>query len=238
MEKILKIKLIDKHKTEGVLNTKKGNNSLIIFVHGLTGNRNEHIFFNAAKFFPEKKFDTFRFDLYSWPKDCRNLTECTIDTHATDLTTVINYFKNKYSKIFLVGHSLGGPSILFSDPSNVTAIVLWDPSFGIFHSFKDNLKFNKHINRYIMPWGIEVLLSSEMLNSWKKVDARMLKLFIKPTKVICAGKAKLWKIWKKELSNLKIKHDFFIIKNAGHCFDEEGAEEILFKETWKWFCRY
>ena len=37
---------------------------MIIFVHGFTGHQNEHIYYNAARFFPRKGFATFRFDLY------------------------------------------------------------------------------------------------------------------------------------------------------------------------------
>ena|GEM_PF-3254021 len=40
-------------------------------------------------------------------KTGRNLIDCTVKTHSTDLETVIKSFDNKYKEIYLVGHSLG-----------------------------------------------------------------------------------------------------------------------------------
>ena len=49
MEKEIKIKTPDKHIIYGTLNTsKKNSNILLIFVHGLTGHRDEHIFYNGC----------------------------------------------------------------------------------------------------------------------------------------------------------------------------------------------
>lgn len=235
MEKNLQIKTVDKHLIYGTLNDRAGNKNLIIFVHGLTGNKNEHLFYNAAKFFPKRGFNVFRFDLYSGEKQGRSLISCSLETHADDLSTVIRYFKNSFEKIFLVGHSLGGPSILFSDITPVDSIVLWDPSFDILSRIKKYLRINKKTKKYTLNWGIEYTLSAKMINSWKKIDDRMLKLFSKPTKIICAGQCWLYKIWQQKIPAVKVENEFLVVKNAGHCFDEEGTEEILFKETLKWF---
>lgn len=55
MQKEVRIKTTDKKTIFGTLDTPKGKSKgLIIFVHGLTGHHNEHIFFNAAKYFTKK----------------------------------------------------------------------------------------------------------------------------------------------------------------------------------------
>lgn len=55
MQKEVRIKTTDKKTIFGTLDTPEGKSKgLIIFVHGLTGHRNEHIFFNAAKYFTKK----------------------------------------------------------------------------------------------------------------------------------------------------------------------------------------
>ena len=98
MEKEIKIKTQDKHLIYGTLNFKVKSDELIIFVHGLTGNKNEHIFFNGSKFFNSNGYDTFRFDLYSDLNLGRTLLECTIDTHAEDVSTVLDYLAENIKK--------------------------------------------------------------------------------------------------------------------------------------------
>lgn len=59
MEKRIKLQTADNHIIYGTLNSVKSENSrLVIFVHGLTGNQNEHHYFNAVPFFTKNGFDT------------------------------------------------------------------------------------------------------------------------------------------------------------------------------------
>ena len=234
MEQNIHIQTQDNHTIYGLLNSSK-KDKLIIFVHGLTGHKNEHIFYNAAKFFSKNKFDTFRFDLYSGEKGARSLTECTIETHSQDITQVIDHFKKNYKKIHLVGHSLGGPSIILANIESAYSIALWDPSFNTFEGLRDDMTFNTKINKYILHWGTEYLLSKEMVESWKRFDERMLAKFSKPTKIICAGKGMLHERWRNKLHLISVNHEFVLIPEAGHCFDEENTEQELFNETLKWF---
>ena len=235
MEKNIQIETYDNHLIYGVLNSKKEASKLIIFVHGLTGHKNEHQFYNAAKFFPENGFATFRFDLYSGEKNGRTLSECTIETHSSDLNAVIENFASDFNKIYLVGHSLGGPTILLANVDKIKSIVLWDPSFNILKGLSDEMQFDKRIDKYILKWGTEYLLSKEMIESWKRLDDKILPHFIKPTKIICAGQGVLFKDWKEKIKVIDVDHEFYIIKDAGHCFDEIETENELFNETVKWF---
>lgn len=66
MQKQIIIKTKDKQNNiYGVLDYQTKKDKLIIFVHGLTGHKNEHQFYNASKYFTTKNFAVFRFDLYS-----------------------------------------------------------------------------------------------------------------------------------------------------------------------------
>jgi predicted alpha/beta-fold hydrolase len=50
MEKEIRIKTPDRHVIYGTLRIpKKKTGTLLVFVHGLTGHRNEHIFYNGAR---------------------------------------------------------------------------------------------------------------------------------------------------------------------------------------------
>lgn len=51
MQKEVKIKTGDKKVIYGTLDTVAKSGTLVIFVHGLGGHQNEHLFYNAVKYF-------------------------------------------------------------------------------------------------------------------------------------------------------------------------------------------
>ena len=161
--------------------------------------------------------------------------DCTLEMHSEDLTQVIDYLKKDFDEIYLVGHSLGGPTILFSKLKEVKSIVLWDPSYDILSNLKDEMEINEKINKYTLEWGTQFLLSPKMIESWKGLPERQMSKFRKPTKIICAEEGILYKEWKEKFDKIDVEKELIVIPKAGHCFDEEGTEEILFDETLKWF---
>ena len=104
MQKELKIKTPDGKIIDGsFVASEKKSEALIVFVHGFTGNQNEHIFFNGAKFFTEKGFDTFRFNLYAGEaKNTRHFRDTKMSVQGEDITTVVKYFRKKYKKVYVV----------------------------------------------------------------------------------------------------------------------------------------
>jgi pimeloyl-ACP methyl ester carboxylesterase len=235
MEKNIEIQTGDNHTIYGVLSGQEKVTALIIFVHGLTGHKNEHIFYNAAKFFPKHGFSTFRFDLYTGEKNGRLLSESSVATHSRDVEQVLTYFQKDFKNIYVVGHSLGGPTILCANIAPVQSVVLWDPSFDPTKGLLDEVAFDPRINKHILSWGTEFLLSDEMIKEWKTFGDSLLPKFSKPTKIICAGEGVLYKDWQKNISSIQVEHELFVIEKAGHCFDEEDTEDILFHETLRWF---
>jgi dienelactone hydrolase len=226
MEQKIKIRTPDKKTIYGVL-TKGSKDKLIIFVHGLTGHINEHIFYNGAEFFSKKGYSVFRFGLYSSEKGSRAFADTHLGTYNSDVTTVLKHFK-KFKKIFLIGHSLGGPSILLGDFTMVNGIVLWDPSTDLHKEVNKWYKYDKKSKLHLIDWGMKIVagerLHKDMLNPRSMVP--IVKKSIVPIRVITAGeKGFLTKKWKG-----KVK-DLVIIPKADHNFDEEGTEEQLFKKT-------
>ena len=130
---------------------------------------------------------------------------------------------------------MGGPSIILADIELAHSVVLWDPGLHTYEGLQDDMTFDTRINKYILHWGTEYLLSKEMVESWKLFDDRMIAKFSKPTKIICAGKGILHTRWKDKMLSLPIKNEFAIIEEASHCFDEEDTEQKLFAETLDWF---
>jgi dienelactone hydrolase len=236
MEKEMKIKN-GKYNIYGVLNTSNNKNDLIIFIHGLGGHANEHQFYNAARYFTKKGFNTFRISLYPGKKDSRTLIDSTIATHARDLEKVVDHFSKKFKSIYVVGHSIGGLTILKSRLDNVRRAVLWDPSLKL-RKFTDEMAtYDKRLDMYIMHWGTDILVPKAMVEEWSSTDTTFLKRFVIPVKIIFASKGILKKIWGDELKNIKVQKSIATIDGASHCFDEEDTEDRLFKETLKWIKR-
>ena len=236
MEKAIKIKTTDNHIIFGTLNYQSTNKkTVLIFVHGITGNQNEHQYFNAVPFFTKKSFTTFRFDFYSRNLQSRQLQESSITTHVSDLQTVINYFKKKYKKIILIGHSLGAPVILLSDLSAVAKIILWDPTTGFKDIKEKNGYYSKKLDNYVLNWGKAIMVSKKMIDEWKNIQTQdLINKITVPCKFIFAGKENKYTTWKPFLKKIKAKNDHVVIKGASHVFIEEGVEQKLFIETLGW----
>lgn len=236
MEHEIEIKTPDNHIIYGTLNSlPEDNENLIIFVHGLSGNQYEHHYFNAVSFFNKKGFNVFRFDFYAREPKARPLIQSTITTHAKDLESVIKHFQNKYKSIVVVGHSLGALAILNADLSRISKIVLWDPTTNFKDIKEKSGSFNADLDKYILHWGMDILLSKEMAEEWKKSNLNELidKLTI-PCKFVFAGDEGKYVLWKPFLEKIKVKNETAIVEGATHCFYEEGTEQKLFEETLKW----
>jgi len=235
MEKELKIKTPDKKIIYGSLVCSgKKSDKLVIFVHGFTGHKDEHIFFNAAKFFMEKGFDTFRFNLYAGGKGSRNFGNTKISLHGRDINTIVKYFRKKYKKIYVIGHSYGGTSLLFTDTNLIDGYVFWDASYVSAKDTKGGLKYNKKINAYITDWGLDIIVGKDYINELKNFPdcGELIKNIKKPVLFITANKggSKNGIAYFKK-ANMPKK----LVKiNTDHNFNTLKAEKILLEETYKW----
>jgi len=141
--------------------TREKTDSCVVMVHGLTGNMQEYQHKAGAVFFAVQGFDVFRFDLYGEEDGARRLRDCTLPTHAADLQDVLAAKAAGYKKIFLIGHSYGGPTIMLAQPQQATAISLWDPSFDLPRLWSMMPAFQE--NGYCIEGrGLEVLMNPAM----------------------------------------------------------------------------
>ena len=241
MEKAVNLKSKDGYTIYGVLNTSpKTSDTLLILVHGLTGDLTGHIFYNAARFFPKEQIDTYRFNLYDGRKGGRTLVDSSVRTHAEDLNAVLTRYRKEYRHIAVVGHSLGGPSVITADTSRIDSIILWDPTSmpskkDVSEGMKNPIRFNKSLDAYIAEWNFSFLMGKEMMEEYDTLKpVQKIKHVHAPIKIICAqkfGNAKPGKDYFKEIQSPK---EYMVINGATHCFDEEGTEEVLFEETLSW----
>lgn len=240
MEKIFNLKSKDGKNIRSIHTTdKRKNSSVVVFIHGLTGHPNEHIYYNAARSFPSKGLDTFRFALYWWEKNNRRLEECSILTHAQDLNKVLQHLRPQYKSVTVVGHSLGSPAILRADNNLFDRVVLWDPSYlekGIRHELKE-ITVNK-TKYWLSHDQFSYLLSREMINEWEWFNGvnelTLISELDKPLAIIAADKGILKKGSRAYDKAHRGDKKLTLIENATHCFDEEGTETVLLKETLEW----
>lgn len=213
------------------------NQILVVFVHGLGGRMDQHIYYNGARFLEKHHISSFRFNLYSWEDNARNLSDCTIKTHSSDLDTVIDYFRKQgVKKIFVVGHSFGGSTILLSKNKNFDGVVLWDPSYAEPLSFKD-ADYVESLDMYKGKWEFEILFNKDMVEEEKSLKDREEKAIqeIKvPIKIITAGNGFLKEGGRRYYQLANEPKAYVVLEGAGHTFDEDGIEEKLFEETLSW----
>ncbi len=208
----------------------------VFMVHGLTGFMQEYAFKRAADVLSAQGYDVYRFNLYDGWDNARSIMDCTLETHAGDLNTVIKAFGAKYKKAFAIGHSFGGPTIMIANPEGLTAASLWDPSIILDSLFDDVTPVDDQT--YRLDWGVVYLVGKAMIdhaNGLQEKECRKLaEDFHAPVQVIHAAEGILIK---KPLSyhdhgkpeNLpKNRHD--VIDGTMHCFYEgDTCEELLAK---------
>lgn len=236
MQAEIKITTYDNHKIYGTLDTvEKGTSRLIIFVHGLTGNREEHQYFNAVPFFTKHGFASFRFDMYGYHEGARRLVDSTIETHISDLESVLAYFADKYEEIYLVGHSIGATVICLADHSLAKKLVLWDPTQGFETLEEKNIAWQPELGLFMLDWQMQILVSKEFVEQWQKITVAEEVANLKvPTKIIFAGQDEKYAKWQPFLGDIKVTHEHVVIDGASHRFVEEGVLEKLYNETLEW----
>jgi alpha-beta hydrolase superfamily lysophospholipase len=241
MEKDLRINLDKKHVVYGRL---RGSlkRPLFMTVHGLPGDFREGLHEQAARWFAKRGFAAFRFNLYDWQKHARQLTDCTLQTHANDLDAVIRYFRRRgVKKIFVAGHSYGGPAILLSREQDFNAAALWDPSFKIFFTKKcygyPAGTYVKALNGYVMKWGVDVIIGKAMAEEANRLPwTELTKNFHAPLKIISAEKGVLVPGAKQYFKTANAPKSLTVLKGATHYFDDkDGMRENVFKISKQWF---
>jgi pimeloyl-ACP methyl ester carboxylesterase len=237
-ESFLSLETIDDHLIYGVLNQVKPSNRLIIFVHGLTGEKENHLYYNGARFFPKNGYHTYRFDLFSNEANGRKLVDCSLTTFSNDLDKVLDYFSNLYQEIHVVGHSIGGCVAMNAKQSLISSFILWDP--GLSNDSKDlgPFVFDDLTKLYIANLKIRYFLSPQLIDERAQQGASVVKDLRRPIKLIFAGNTNIKDSWRDNTSLIKTRHEVLTIEGAGHGFNEFGKNDELFNETLNWLQKY
>lgn len=226
----------------GVLNQDKPSKRLIVFVHGLTGEKENHLYYNAARFFPERAFDTFRFDLFSNELHGRKLVDSSLTDFTRDLNTVVQFFSDQYEQIHVVGHSIGGCIAMNADQQCISSFVLWDTGLHNGGSESGPFEYDETSGLYIAKLKIQYMLSPKLIEERAMQGASVVRKVERPIKLIFAGNTTVQESWARNIkyleSNTKKREqamfETLTIDGAGHGFNELGKNDELFKATHEW----
>jgi dienelactone hydrolase len=233
-ESFLSISANDECLIYGVLNQVQPSNRLIIFVHGLTGEKENHLYYNAARFFPRNGCHSYRYDLFSNEVNGRKLVDCTLTTFSDDLNRVLSYFSNSYKQIHVVGHSIGGCVALNAKQSLICSFVLWDTGLQNGSSDSGAFVFDEHTKLFIADLKIRYFLSPKLIEERAQQGGDVVKKIRRPVKLIFAGNTNIKDSWNDNICHIKPYHEVLTIEGAGHGFNEFGKNDELFDETLNW----
>ncbi|HLD17828.1 MAG TPA: hypothetical protein VJB99_02010 [Patescibacteria group bacterium] len=238
MEKNVHFKTKGGYQIYGTLKIpKKSAKNLVIFAHGLSDHRNTHLIFNGSKYFQKKGWTSFRFDFYSGEKGGRKLQDVTLRSQTEDLEKVVVHFQKDFEKIFVIGHSLACPSILQMNLNQVAGVILLEPSTRLSTSVaKKFFPFSSKFDCPIFTYGSEILLGKNLLREWVSLPKpkELVKDMQKPILIVSAGRGSLKKSGREYFQTVPcFEKKFFCVVGATHCFDEEGTEETIFEEAFK-----
>ena len=234
----------------GILNhaasAQKTPDAAIIIIHGLTGHPNEYLHKRAADFFTAKGYDVIRPYLYGGDNG-RALVDCTLEIHAQDVNTVLANIQGKYKKIFLIGHSYGGPSVMIASPEKITAVSLWDPSFNM-PALWEMSPPTEMLGFYTVRFGgVDHVLGEAMVEEGRtRFDEEeclnISKNFPAPIQVIGADESDEAELYAQCSlswhSGYQGQKDCTKISNADHMFTRENSCDKLLETTLEWFERF
>lgn len=104
---------------------------VVVMMHGRPGHANELLQYLGARYLYENGISSLRLSMYDFGPHYRSILDCTLDTHISDFETVVEYLrKQNVKKVFALGHSYGGITILGSK-AHLEGAVLWDPAHGL-----------------------------------------------------------------------------------------------------------
>lgn len=245
-ESKFELRLADGKKINGILRGNLSDESpVVVMMHGRTGHANQLLQYLAAHHLYEQGITSLRLSMYDFGQAYRSVFDCTLDTHISDFDTVVKHLREQgVKKLFALGHSYGGLTILGSQ-SNLEGAVLWDPSHGLI--WQDSTPKNpeypeKKLGEVIIcTSGPGYLLPATQgaydeklgdTTSWAKDKPY-------PMKFILAGAGRLAKYARLYYEAAPEPKAVAEIADAHHQFeDSDEVIEQLLKETATWIKQY
>jgi len=220
----------------------KATDKIIIFTHSFKGDKNyQPIIGEFAKRICDEGFAMLRFDCFGSGESEGDFEESTVRTQIEDLEDVINYAKSQgYTRICLIGLSLGTSHSIMACDDSISCMVLWSPIFthkGLYEEYKDEFLGKDFIIITRKLTGEEVKFGRAMLEDFRSVKPTcpVLAIIGSEDDAISEGKAL------EHMDLLSGEHTLEVISGGDHNFLVEEAShaawllvqharDIIFKE--------
>jgi alpha-beta hydrolase superfamily lysophospholipase len=241
IEEDVAVKSPDKKKIYVTIGHPKGKpKGIVVFVHGLASTALWPTMLLGSWYFRRKGYAYCRINLYDWRPGARSLMTSDLRQHTRDVDTVIRYLKKQgFSRVFAIGHSFGGLTLLRADTAELKALSLWDISSFISYPPKKWFRKDKATGATYMIGSFELFLSKRYQQGIATFpnELTLISKITTPCQICyAAGKeAMLVESSKRYFENLRGSKELVAIPNASHSFTEEGVPEKLFSKTEKWF---
>ncbi len=234
------IDLNDGKKIHGILRGEMTPSSrVVVIMHGFPGTPKNLLPYLGSRFIADSGYTTLSLYMYDVGSQYRDAYDCTLDTHVEDFEKVVACLQTlNVAKVFAVGHSFGGLTILKSDV-RLDGAVLWDPSHGSVWQDDDAKRdWNIENDQFVISTQgrgsmrpTRLQRSLEMLGDTSSYAKNMSC----PTKIITGNKSVIYPFVPKYIEYLSVAKELVVIDGAGHGFDEQDAITMrLFDETVAW----
>lgn len=242
LERNINIPLRDGKKLHAILRGDiNPDTPVVIMMHGRPGSGNELLQYLGARYLFEDGLTTLRLFMYNFGQEYRDLLDCTLDTHIQDFEDAVAYLRDKgVKKVFAIGHSYGGITILGSK-AGLDGAVLWDPSHGLAYTAPefDSPDFSEITHDDIIVgvngYGYINSTQTEVYNRILGDTTAWAKDKNYPLKFILASAGPLAKYSKRYYDVASEPKALVEMKDAHHSFeDSDEVMECLFRESAEW----
>jgi pimeloyl-ACP methyl ester carboxylesterase len=208
--------------------------TVLILVHGLTGSMNQYLHLIVSRLVERAGINVIRFNQYHDVGQARRFHQTTISMHVADTRLVIEHARLLgYRKIFLAGHSLGGPVAITATRDDLHGLILWDPTFSPSVRLQKWESREEGIGPAFLELNFRVILGSEWIADAKSFPSsyEQLSRAKVPVCIVAAELGGLLEASQLYREALHFKCEFHTIKGASHSFPEATASEEVAART-------
>lgn len=221
----------------------------ILFLHGFTGNKIEahRMFVKLACLLEQNGFFCLRFDFRGSGDSDGKFEDMTILEEVEDAHLALNFLKNykgvNSSKIGVLGYSMAGCIASFLAGKNkMKSCVLWSSVSSLSKFLLHNLgkEFSKNIiNKQYFDYNGTLINKNffsqriKPIENFKQFKGDLLIIHGSNDKVVSVREGKTYFSALKNRINALTQ--FYLIKDADHCYSNIFWQEELFKKTLNWF---
>lgn len=234
MKKYVELKM-DNLIMRGIENF-NGDNKCVVMFHGFTGNKTEtnRIFYNIDKLLENEGISTIRFDWFGHGESDLDLSQLNIDILLRQARIILDYVKNKYREIFLLGFSMGGAIAINSLNYSPEKLILISPATNMMDITRDMFNTRDKVgDNFVDLNGSK--LSRDFVESCEKLEYKdNLRNYNKPVLLIHGTKDLAVPIsFSRELYGYINDGKFIEVKGAEHGYNKVAFMNKVFHEVIK-----